>query len=1087
MQFQHLCNTYLRELLETHDNTNATAELSLHASLKAFLEQSADCLGHAIALTHEPRQLDIGRPDFIATDGLLPIGYIEAEKFGTDLNALTGHAREQNTRFIENLDNFVLTNFVEFRLYTEGELRATASLSSVGGTSLSRNVSPVGGTSLSRNSPVGGTSLSRQEEEIETRRSLLPEDVETGRSLLPEGIGTGMSLLPEEVHALETLLNRFFDAGTLNITTPEVLATHLARRTRELQTQIATAIADEESTIFRMFKAFQEQLLSTLTPADFADMYAQTLAYGMFAARYTLPNATNFSRSTAAATLPRSNPFLRRLFYQVASPELDDSIGWVLDEIATLLRSVSTYMLRTAFDARTHAEDPVIHFYETFLAAYDPRRRVDRGVYYTPQPVISYIVRSVDALLKTALRKPDGLADNETLILDPATGTGGFLMEVLHHIRQHVIETDGAAAWSPYVNTSLAERLFGFELLVAPYTIAHLNLSRFLQAHGWTASDTERIHIYLTNTLEEPVEREGHIFAEFLTDEANAAVSVKRDLPILVIVGNPPYPRSSANPSRDARGRLNFIGGLIEDYKSIDGQSLGERNYQGLQGDYVKFIRWGQWRIDKNGEGALGYIVNNGFLDGVIFRGMRHSLMKSFNAIYHLNLHGNRRVGEDIPDGESDENVFDIQQGVSILLCVKERDNPDPAKVYYADVWGERAEKYRRLSEIDVQSTEWQELQPTAPFYLFVPQQTEDSTEYENGWHVTDIFQESSLGIVTARDKLTIHLTPEAVRQTVTDFVSLPAEAAREKYNLGRDRRDWQVRLAQEDLRNHPEAEQHIVPIRYRPFDTRFTYYTARDRGFHCRPRQAISAHLRSGRNFALCVCRGSKGPKWQHTLVTDNITDQGYVSNKSGPAHVFPLYLYPDIEQLGLPPGRSINLTPAFLKAFSETLALPQIKPFGLPEGISPEDILAYIYAVLHGPTYRQRYAEFLKYDFPRVPLPTDLAQFQKLAGFGHTLIDAHLGRLDMPGATSRFEGEGDSVVGRVQYRDGHVWINRTQYFSDVPVAVWEFEIGAYQPCEKWLRDRRGEALTHADIRQYRQVLSAVAETLKVTGEIDN
>ncbi len=1054
MHFQHLCNTYLRELQVTRDNTLATDELSLHASLKTFLEQSADYFGQTtVTLTHEPRQLEVGRPDFIAMDGLLPIGYIEAEKFGTDLNALTGHAREQNTRFMANLDNFILTNFVDFRLYTEGQLRASASLS-----------------------------------------------IENGRARLPE-----------EVHALETLLNRFFGAGALNITTPEVLAMHLARRTRELQIQIATAVADEESTLFRMFKAFQEQLLATLTPADFADMYAQTLAYGMFAARYTLPNATNFSRSTAADAMPNSNPFLIELFQQITSRRLqNNNVTWMLDEIATLLRSVSTDMLRTAFDARTHAEDPVIHFYETFLAAYDARRRVDRGVYYTPQPVISYIVRAVDALLKNVLQKRDGLADTDTLILDPATGTGGFLMEVLNHIRQHVIETDGSAAWSPYVNTSLVERLFGFELLVAPYTIAHLNLSRFLQAHGWRA-DAERIHIYLTNTLEEAVEREGHIFAEFLTDEANAAVSVKRDLPLLVIVGNPPYPRSSANPSRDARGRLNFIGGLIEDYKTIDGQSLGERNYQGLQGDYVKFVRWGQWRIDKNGEGVLGYIVNNGFLDGILFRGMRRSLMQSFNVIYHLNLHGNSRVGEDIPEGQSDENVFDIQQGVSILLCAKERNNPAPAKVYYADVWGNREEKYRALSELDVQSTEWQELHPTAPFYLFVPQRAEEEQreEYARGWAIPDIFQKSSFGIVTARDKLTLHFTKEAVRQTVTDFVSLPEEAARDKYNLGRDSRDWQIRLAQEDLRNHPDIEKHIVPIRYRPFDTRFTYYTGRSRGFHCRPRPAMSAHLLAAENVALCVARGSKPYAWQHVLVSDAITAAGYVSNKGGAIHFFPLYLYPNSEELGLSTERSVNLKPDFLKAFAAALGVPRTAQFGLPDGISPEDILAYIYAVLHSPAYRERYAEFLKYGFPRIPLPTDMAQFQKLVGFGRSLIDAHLGRREdrpfeigrsqtteidahlgrheLPDATSRFEGEGDSVVARVQYRDGHVWINPTQYFSGVPLAVWEFEIGSYQVCEKWLRDRRGEALSHAAIRQYRQVLAAVAETLKVMGEIDS
>ena len=1024
MHFQHLCNTYLRELQETRDNTLATDELSLHGCLKTFLEQSAACFGQTtVTLTHEPRQLEVGRPDFIAMEGLLPIGYIEAEKFGTDLDALTGHAREQNTRFIENLDNFILTNFVDFRLYTEGQLRASASLS-----------------------------------------------IENGRARLPE-----------ETHALETLLNRFFGAGALNITTPEVLAMHLARRTRELQIQIATAVADEENTLFRMFETFQEHLLATLTPTDFADMYAQTLAYGMFAARYTLPNATNFSRVTAATALPRSNPFLRRLFYQVASPELDTSIGWILDEIATLLRSVSTDMLRTAFDARTHAEDPVIHFYETFLAAYDARRRVNRGVYYTPQPIIAYIVRSVDALLKKELNKRDGLADTDALILDPATGTGGFLMEVLNRIRQHVIETDGSAAWSPYVNTSLVERLFGFELLVAPYTIAHLNLSRFLQAHGWTEMDTERIHVYLTNTLEEAVEREGHIFEEFLTDEANAAVSVKRDLPILVIVGNPPYPENSANPSRNSEGELTFIGGLIEDYKLVDSEPLGERSTKALQADSIKFIRWAQWRIDENGEGVIGYVVNNNFLDGLVFRGMRQSLMNSFNAIYHLNLHGSGRRREAVPEGQSNENVFNILQGVSLLLCVKERDNTAPAKVYYADMWGSRAEKYHSLLASDVQHTEWTELQPTSPLYLFVPQATEHEKEYKAGWALTDIFQTYATGIVTGRDKLTLHRSPESVHQTVTDFGNCTEEEARRNYQLPKDSTQWKVRAAQADIAAHPEIEKHIVPFHYRPFDSRWTYYTGK-KGFHRNPCYDIMRHLLAGENVALCTCRIVTSHVWQHVWVTDRLSDKSCISNKSsGSCFVFPLYLYPAPDEFELASERSLNFKPAFLDALSEKLGVASHEALG-----TPEEILAYIYAVLHSPTYRERYIAFLKYDFPRIPLPTDMAQFQKLVGFGHTLIDAHLGRHELPAAPSRFEGEGDSVVARVQYRDGHVWINRTQYFSDVPLAVWEFEIGSYQVCEKWLRDRRGEALSHADIRQYRQVLAAVSETLRVMQAID-
>ena len=1032
MDFQTRCNRYLQNIRRTQNTAEATPELSFFPHLQAFLEELAvDHFGRdTITFTQEPRSLEqIGRPDFIALDGLLPIGYIEAEGYGRDLGKLTGHAKTQNERFKENLDNFILTNFVDFQLWTDGQLRATA----------------------------------RIEDSTEN---------------------------------LETLLEQFLNAGHVQITSAEALAKYLARRTRELQTQIATTLIDENSNIYGMFSAFKEQLLSTLDRGDFADMYAQTLAYGLFAARCTLPNATSFSRHTAAEALPKSNPFLIQLFYHVAAPTLEKNVTYILDDIATLLRNVSTEMLRTAFASKTHLEDPVIHFYETFLAEYDAQRRVDRGVYYTPPQVISYIVRSVDALLKTKLNRHDGLADDNTLILDAATGTGGFLLTVLNHIRDYVTETYGTAEWRQYVDAQLVKRIFGFELLVAPYTIAHLKLSLFLQAQGWRAD--ERLSIYLTNTLEDPGEKQQPLpFAGFISDEANAALSVKRDKPLLVILGNPPYPQDSANPSKNARGKLTFIGRLIEDYKLVDGKPLGERNPKALQADYVKFIRWAQWRIDKNGEGVIGYIVNNSFLDGPIFRGMRQSLLTSFNAIYLLNLHGNNRRAEAVPEGEKDENVFDILQGVCILLCVKERDTPASAKIYYADMWGRRGAKYSVLSETDVQDTLWAELVPTSPHYLFVPQATERRLEYEAGWEITDIFQTSSVGIVTGRDKLTLHRTAESVRETVVDFVSLPEDAAREKYRLGKDSRDWQVLLAQADLRSHPDVERHVEPIRYRPYDTRWTYYTGKSRGFHCLPRTAIMHHL-LGDNIALCVCRIVTGPAWQHALVTDQLTENSYISNQgSGSGHVFPLYLYPGPGELEFSTERSLNLKPAFLAALSEKLKLPQTAPFGLPEGVSAEAILAYIYAVLYSPTYRERYYEFLKYGFPRIPSPRDIVHFRKLSALGQPLIEWHLlkdvsrpegaptGRRMLP--RHRFEGEGDGVVSKVRYADGHVWINATQHFTDVPEAVWAYEIGAYQVCEKWLRDGRGEALSHAAVRQYRAILVAVAETLRIMGEIDD
>ena len=1029
MTFQTRCNRYLQNIQQTQSTSAATPELSLYPHLQAFLEDSA--VAHfnrdTVRFTQEPRRLNqIGRPDFIAMDGLLPIGYIEAEAYGRDLDALTGHAREQNARFIENLDNFILTNFVEFRLYMDGQRRATVNI--------------------------------------------------TDR--------------PEN---LEVLLERFLDAGGVQIASPEALAGYLARRTRELQTQIATTLTDENSNIHALFSAFKETLISTLTPDDFADMYAQTLAYGLFAARCTLPNATNFSRHTAVEALPRSNPFLVQLFYHVASPTLETNVTYILDDIASLLRNVPTEMLRTAFAARNHLEDPVIHFYETFLAEYDPQRRVDRGVYYTPPQVISYIVRSVDSLLKTELNRTDGLADDNTLILDPATGTGGFLLTVLDHIRESVTETYGTGEWNQYINTALVKRIFGFELLVAPYTIAHLKLSLFLQAQGWHAD--ERLRIYLTNTLEQPAEMQPSLpFAEFISDEANTALSVKRDEPLLVILGNPPYKRHSANPDRE-NGSLTLIGELIEDYMQVDSTPLDRANLKALQDDYMKFIRWAQWRIDKNGEGIVGYIVNNNFLDASTARGMRQSLLDSFNTIYLFNLHGSGRRREAIPETARDENVFDIIQGISILLCVKERDNHVQAKVYYADIWGLREEKYKVLSETDVQSTEWCELQPTSPYHLFVPQLTDYSAEYEMGWNITDIFQTGSVGIVTARDRLTLHWSPDDVRDTVANFVSLSEDEARERYRLPRDSQDWQIHRAQTDLRNHPNVEQHITPIHYRPYDTRWTYYTGRSSGFHGRPGAEVMRHMKK-ENLALCVCRIVKSPVWQNALITSQITDKSYISNRTSEStYVFPLYLYPDPEELGLETERSLNFKPAFLTALSEALRLPQVEPLNLPEGVSPEEILAYIYAVLYSPTYRKRYYEFLKYDFPRIPLPQDIDQFRTLAALGQRLIDCHLLKESRPEvaptergapAVHRFEGEGDGVVEKARYLDRRVWINSTQYFTDVPLAVWEYEVGAYQVCEKWLKDRRGEALRREDLQQYRAILVAVAETLRVMAEID-
>ena len=1039
VSFQTIINNYLYNIRKTQTEPNTSVELSLHRHLIDLLEETATFLDHDLIIIHEPQKIsDIGKPDFIAQDGLLPVGYVEAEAFGTDLDTLTGHAKTQNERFIKNLDNFILTNFVEFHLYTDSVIRAKAQFFNRG------------------------------------KNEWIQDTLST-------------------TNAIETLLDRFFSARPMSLTTPEALAKYLSRRTRELQTQIESVLRDQQSEIYSMFKAFQKLLLSTLTPDDFADMYAQTLTYGLFAARCSLPNGTNFSRQTAHEILPRSNPFLRRLFRQFVSPDfdknIDSNITWILDDIVNLLRNVPTKMLRTAFDAQTHLEDPTIHFYETFLNEYDAERRVNRGVYYTRSPIISYIVRSVDILLKTKLEKVDGLADNAALVLDPATGTGGFLLETLRHIHQYVTDTYGSGYWQQYVNGKLVERLSGFEILMASYTIAHLKLSLFLQDQGWNPTDTERLGIYLTNTLEEAQEKETIPFAGFIAEETNEAVSIKRDKPILAIIGNPPWPRKSANPSRHQKNKLTFIGNLIEDYKQIDGKRFDD-NFQPLQADYVKFIRWAQWRIEKNGEGVIGYVVRDSFLDGPSFRGMRQSLLNSFSAIYLYNLHGNPYSKEFVPAGKKDENVFKILQGVSILLCVKERDNSIPAKVYYADLYGDRTEKYQTLLNTDIQSTAWTELHPISPFYFFVPQhiKQEREKEYKDGWAISEIFSEGLTGLFTGKDELTIQRTPELVHEIINDFVFLSETAIRQKHKLGaKDKKDWTVNAAQTDLKKLSTNEHQDIPICYRPFDTQFTCYTGKSSGFHNRPRYQIMRHFLVGDNIALCVCKTVTRSVWQHALITNQITEKNYVSNgRSESGYVFPLYLYPDADGLNLSTERYLNLKPEFLRALSEKLALPQSGQLGMPEGISPENILAYIYAVLYSPSYREHYYESLKYGFPRIPLPIDLEHFRRMSTFGQRLIDMHLLK-NVPGPPQhQFEGEGDGSVSAPDYQAGHIWINPTQYFANVPEAVWEFEIGAYQVCKKWLEIRDNTPLSYPEIKQYQQILVAVAETINIMEELE-
>jgi predicted helicase len=525
---------------------------------------------------------------------------------------------------------------------------------------------------------------------------------------------------------------------------------------------------------------------------------------------------------------------------------------------------------------------------------------------------------------------------------------------------------------------------------------------------------------------------------------------------------------------------------LIEDYKYVDGKHFGEKKHW-LQDDYVKFIRFGQWKIDRTGEGILGFITNHSYLDNPTFRGMRQSLMKSFDEIYVLNLHGNSLKKEKCPDGSKDENVFDIRQGVAIGLFVKKKEQKENgiAKVYYAEQWGLREAKYKWLLQNDRTTTEWQELKPKSPFYFFVPREETYQEEYEKYWKITDIFPVNCAGIVTARDKFVIDFDREALKGRIEMFrdLSKTDEFIKRIFKL-KDTRGWKFSDARGKLAEDYDWDTHFAKILYRPFDIRAIYYTQKMVDW---PRPKVMRHM-IHENLGLLFTR-PQSPKYGFSVMASiKIIDQCSVGNKSagaGISYIAPLYIYPDkskvklLDETAFKPERTPNFTAEFLQAIKEALGTEP----------TPEEIFYYIYAVLYSPTYRKRYAEFLKYDFPRVPLPQDYEKFKNLSELGKELVELHL--LKHPSLSETeigFPVSGSNTVEKVSYDEAtrRVYFNKEQYFEGVSKEVWEYQIGGYQVMAKYLKDRKGRELSLEEIEHYRRVAKAIERTIEVQGEVD-
>ena len=985
---------YIDNLNQRYKLGNATEH-----TFRGDLQQLLESLVPDIQATNEPKRQSCGAPDYILTKRDIPVGFIEAKDIGDkDLDGIkkTGN-KEQFDRYKDSLDNLIFTDYINFHLYREGELITKVSIAEI-----------------------------------------------TDKGIQP---------LTENFSIFSNLIREFSTHIGQNIKSSKKLAEMMAGKARLLSDIIAKALLSDEnnqenSTLREQMLAFKEILIHDITPQGFADVYAQTIAYGMFAARLHDSTLPTFGRQEAAELIPKTNPFLRKLFGYIAGPEIDDRIKWVVDSLADIFQAANVDEILHNYGKSTKMEDPIIHFYETFLSEYDPKLRKSRGVWYTPQPVVNFIVRAVDDILKTEFNLTQGLADtsktNITLktqttdnrtatgyksiakevhkvqILDPATGTGTFLAEIIRQINAKFQGQQGL--WSDYVDNHLLPRLNGFELLMASYAMAHLKLDLLLRDSGYKSTTSQRFRVYLTNSLEESHPDTGTLFANWLSTEANEANHIKRDTPVMCIIGNPPYSGESANKGE-------WIMNLMEDYKKEPGgkEKLKEKNPKWINDDYVKFIRYAQHFIEKNGSGILAYINPHGFLDNPTFRGMRWHLLQTYDKIYTIDLHGNSKKKEVSPDGSPDVNVFDIQQGVSINFFIKTgAKKPNQlGKVYHYDLYGKRDDKYNFLQANNLANIKFQELQPSQPNYFFVNKDFEAQAQYEKGFSISELFPVNGVGLTTAHDDFVIKEKYDELLHFYQKFQSSPrdAEYLHKEFNVNK-KIGWDILQGYDNIQNN-NLPKYIYQISYRPFDNRYVFYEDK---LVWRTVRKIMQHFLTGENIGLILERimMNKNTSYNDCFITNNIYDSHIIGSAS---YSFPLYLYPEDQNseflqdqahtsTSSVQGRTPNLNTEIVNQIADNLSLNFTnEKETTKDTFAPIDILDYIYAVLHSPTYRDKYKEFLKIDFPRVPYPQDIAKFWQLVALGSQLRALHL--LESPildNYITQYPIDGDNTITKIQ-----------------------------------------------------------------------
>ena len=985
---------------------------------------------------NEAQHIDCGAPDFtIYNKSENVIGFIETKDIDdADLDGRKKN-KEQFTRYKNALGNLLFTDYLDFHFYNGEEF---------------------------------------------------VEAVNIGRL-----VGDKIVFVPENEEKFLSNIKKFVCAKPQEITSTAQLANLLAQKAKLIKQSILDVLAantDESTTFRKQIKIFKQVLIHDLGDKKFADIYAQTITYGLFVARMHDNTPDTFSREEAIRLLPSTNPFLKEMFDLMVGSKMSKSLEWIVNDLVAVLAVSDLRKVLREYGAR---QDVVLHFYEDFLSAYDPKLKNDLGVFYTPKPVVNFIVRAVDHILQTDFGLTYGIANSDKIqfkkeiivegekkklneetykvqILDPALGTGTFLAEVIEQV--YAKFANRKAAWQSYVDDCLLDRLNGFEYMMAPHTMAHIKLGNLLEETGWeNPNGRKRLNVYLTNSLEKGTisDQQLSLFEESIAKESEMANRIKTNCPVMCVIGNPPYNDKSANKSK-------WILDLMNDYKV----NLGEQKTH-LEDDYMKFIRLGQYFVDNNKTGIVAYITNNGYLTGISQKIMRKSLLTSFDDIYILNLHGSSKIKEAKLGIE--ENVFNIQPGVAISIFVKSSGSTKLGTVHYADVFGVKEKKFDFLLNNSIQTIEWKTFKPVSSDYYFTPITNNNKM---NMFSVVEMFGIHNTGIVTSRDKL-------VVSNRETDLIEKIKIFADPKYSdedivnkfKYKDTRSWNLSQARMKIRNNNHNEISNLVL-YRPFDYRYIYYT---KDMVDWPRLDIMPHLLRS-NEALIVGRQGQAvgvEDWNLALVSNQIVDFNVYYRGGG--DVFPLYLYHDADINGS--ERTPNLNFEVVKKFEQILKMSFDPEESAANRFSPIDLLNYVYGVLYSPKYREKYSELLKIDYPRIPYPKNAAMFNHFASYGNQLRQLHLMQNVQPNNDwANMDTTGSNEVLEYKYKQGRVYINKEQYFDNVPEEAWNFRIGGYQPAQQWLKDRKKEsvALDWKEMEHYQKIITILMETKHIMDEID-